>query len=170
MTSQKSTQMVDQNVRSKNGFCLICCLAAGARIIRVRVQPLYESFTLLVSGQVTKQQSSFRRIRRKVTLLSRMSQRGFSWREKNHMVSEAYFKISSKNLKRRWEYFKHNGNSVGLFKVFPYTVCVQVIFSVFPVFCFLFINFFSLLRYYCIFLKCKSFIKSGLNPITRKSD
>ena len=45
------------------------------------------------------------------------------------MVSEAYFKISSKNLKRHWEYFKHNGNSVGLFKVFPYTVCVQVIFS-----------------------------------------
>ena len=42
------------------------------------------------------------------------------------MVSEAYFKISSKNLKRHWEYFKHNGNSVGLFKVFPYTVCVHV--------------------------------------------
>ena len=131
MTSQKSTQMVDQNVRSKNGFCLICCLAAGAwvRIIRVRVQPLYESFTLQVSGQVTKQQSSFRRIQRKVTLLSRMSQRGFSWRERNHMISEAHFQFSSKYLKRQWEYFKYYGNSGGLFKVFPYTVCFQVIFS-----------------------------------------
>ena len=92
-TSEKSTQMVDQNARSKNGFCLICCLAAGAwvRIIRVRVQPWYESSTLLVSGQVTKQQSSFMRIRRKVTLLSRMSQRGFSWRKKNNRFRKHTF-------------------------------------------------------------------------------
>ena len=129
-TSQKSTQMVDQNARSKNGFCLICCLAAGAwvRIIRVRVQPWYESSTLLVSGQVTKQQSSFRRIRRKVTLLSRMSRRGFSWRKKINRFRK-HFQFSSKNLKRYWKFFKHNENSGGLFKVFPYTVFVQVIFS-----------------------------------------
>ena len=105
--------MADQNVRSTNGFCLIFCLAAYAwvRIIRVRVQPWYESFTLLVSGQVTKQQSSFRRIRRKVTFLSGMSQRGrflisnmLFHGAKNHMVSEAYFQFSSKIPKRHWEF------------------------------------------------------------------
>ena len=62
----------------RNGFCLIWFLAActWVRIIRVRVRPLYESFTLWVSGQVPRQQSSFRRIRRKVTFLSGMPQRG----------------------------------------------------------------------------------------------
>ena len=40
-----------------------------------------------------------------------------------------HFQFSSKNLKRYWKFFKHNENSGGLFKVFPYTLFVQVIFS-----------------------------------------
>ena len=51
-TSLKSTQMADQNVSSTNGFCLIYCLAAYAwvRIIRVRVQPWYESWYCFIKS------------------------------------------------------------------------------------------------------------------------
>ena len=164
-TSLKSTQMADQNVSSTNGFCLIYCLAAYAwvRIIRVRMQPWYESFTLLVSGQVTKEQSSFRRIRRKVTFLSGMSQRGRflipNMLFHGAMVSEAYFQFSSKIPKRHWEYLLHAGNSGGVFSLPICSVCSSNLFTFdtietgFPVYCFSFIYFLGFLRHDCNFLK-----------------
>ena len=45
---------------------------------------------------------------------------------KNHMVSKAHFQFPSE---KALEYIKHNGNSGGLFKVEPYALRVQVIFS-----------------------------------------